>query len=89
VIDRAHIEAILVWTHESPDAWVERWLAERGLESLPMRAGLLLRGSRAAFEAAFGIDLKRVEPPVRLPVPEELSEAVASVTIPPPREMTE
>jgi hypothetical protein len=82
-----HVEAILEWGPGGPDPAVERWLAERGLEPLPMRAGLLLTGDGAAFKAAFGVDLERAEPPVRLHVPEELREAVASVTIPPPRQI--
>lgn len=84
-IDSPYNEAILEWGEGGPDPDVEHWLAERGFAYLPMRAGLLLTGSSAVFEAAFGVDLERTEPPVRLEVPEELKTAVASVTIPPPR----
>ncbi len=86
-IDWPYVEAILEWAESGHDPAVERWLAERGLAFLPMRAGLLVTGSTAAFEAAFGVDLEQLEPPVQLEVPEELRAAVASVTIPPPREI--
>ena len=88
-IDSPDTEGILEWGEGGADPAVERWLAERGFAYLPMRAGLLLTGSPAAFEAAFGVDLERMEPPVRLEVPEELKAAVASVTIPPPRQVHE
>jgi hypothetical protein len=86
MIDSPYVEAILEW-RDGGDPAVERWLAARGLGFLPMRAGLLVTGSRAVFEAAFGVDLELAEPPVRLPVPDQLSNTVASVTIPPPREI--
>ena len=71
MVDWRYVEAILEWS-DGGDPEVEHWLAEKGLGSLPMRAGLLVRGSRAAFEEAFGVDLERAEPPVRLPVPDPL-----------------
>jgi len=85
--DWPYVEAILEWGEGAPDPAVEHWLAKRGFEFLPMRAGLLLTGSRAAFEAAFGVDLEQLEPPVQFEVPEDLRGAVASVTIPSPREI--
>jgi len=86
-IDWPYLEAILEWGEGGVDPVVERWLAERGFTFLPMRAGLLVTGSTAAFEAAFGVDLEQVKPPVELEVPEALRAAVASVTIPPAREI--
>ena len=53
-----------------------------------MRAGLLVTGDRAGFEAAFGLGLSEAVPPVRLKVPAELAATVASATIPPPRRIT-
>jgi hypothetical protein len=88
MIGSPYVEAILEWGQSGRDAAAEDWLVARGFQLLPMRAGLLLTGSRAAFEGAFGIDLEHVELPVRLPVPDDLGEAVASVTIPVPREIT-
>jgi hypothetical protein len=87
MIDWSYVEAILEWGESGPDAAVEHWLTERGIEWLPMQAGLLLTGSRAAFERAFGVGLEQAEPPVRLEVPNDLRKAVASVTIPVPREI--
>jgi hypothetical protein len=87
MIDWPHVEAILEWEQHGRDASAEDWLVAHGLQVLPMRAGLLLTGSTAAFEQTFGIDLEQAEPPVRLAIPEELRGAVASVTIPVPREI--
>jgi hypothetical protein len=85
--DWPYVEAILEWGDRRMDPAVERWLAERGFSCLPMRAGLLLTGSPAAFKAAFGVDVERVDLPLRLEVPEELRGAVTSLTIPRPREI--
>jgi hypothetical protein len=89
MIDWPYVEAILEWEQRGPDAAAEHWLVAQGLQLLPMRAGLLLTGGRVAFERAFGIDLEQAEPPVRLAIPDELRQAVASVTIPIPREIYE
>jgi hypothetical protein len=89
MIDCAYVEAILEWAEGGPDPRVEDWLAGQDLEVLPMRAGLLLTGSRARFEHAFGADLGQAVPPVRLAIPDHLREAVASVTIPEPRKIHE
>jgi len=86
-IDWPYVEAILEWGERGLDPAVEQWLGERGFGFLPMRAGLLLTGSPAAFKAAFGVDLEQANPPVQLDVPEELRGSVASVTIPPPPEI--
>jgi len=53
-----------------------------------MRVGLLVSGTRAAFEEAFGVNLAGVELPVSLPVPSELDEEVSSIAIPRPPEIT-
>jgi hypothetical protein len=85
MIDPSYVEAILTVRNKERMDRVQRWLSDRGLQSAPMRAGLLAMGSRAAFETAFGIDLQHVKPPVRLEVPPELREVVSSIEIPPLR----
>lgn len=84
MIDPAHVEAFLIRSKEEMTQ-VEEWLTDRSLQPIPMQAGLLATGTRAAFEAAFGVDLANARPPVQLEVPQELREAISSIVIPPPR----
>lgn len=84
-MDEAYVEAILVWAEGGPSPFVTRWLAAHGVGSTSMRAGLLVSGPMAAFERSFGVELRNAEPPVSLPVPRDLTEVVASITIPRPR----
>jgi hypothetical protein len=84
MIDPSYIEAIVEYREGASTASVEDWLREHGLGTRPMKGGALVAGGRANFEAAFGVDLRRAEPPVQLPVPSELQLAVSSVTIPRP-----
>ncbi len=79
------VESILLWNEKGSSNSVIQWLQEHGLSTTPMRAGLLITGRRERFETAFSVDLKNVEPPLKLPVPEELKEHVASIGIPKPR----
>ena len=90
MIDWPYVEAILEWAGSGPNADAEDWLVANGLQIIPMREGLLVTGSRSAFERAFEIDLEQAVPPVRLEIPDDLDlgEAVASVTIPAPRTIT-
>jgi len=77
-----YIEAILIWSPRGLKSSVEKWFASRSLQTIPMRSGLLVTGNRIAFEEAFGIRLSDMEPPVNLPVPSDLTEAVSSIVIP-------
>ncbi|MFJ9454253.1 hypothetical protein ACIRST_04165 [Kitasatospora sp. NPDC101447] len=57
------------------------WCAGRGISVLPMAAGALVTGPAARFREAFGhgpVDSSGAE---ALPVPDELREAVRSVTV--------
>jgi hypothetical protein len=87
MIDPDYVEAIVTLTEEAMPE-VQRWLTDHGLQSVPMRAGLLATGDRAAFEAAFGVDLHDVRLPVRLEAPPELRGAVSSIVIPPLKGIT-
>lgn len=84
-----HLEAMLLWSASGPSSVVERWLAERGLQVMPMRAGLLVTGSRETFESAFGVDLEAQELPISLPVPNALRDAVAAISIRRPPDYSE
>lgn len=88
MFDDDYVEAILELAEGADASRVAEWLSDRGLHSQPMRAGLLVTGDRAGFEAAFGMGLSEAVPPVRLKVPAELAATVASATIPPPRRIT-
>jgi hypothetical protein len=79
-----YYEAIVVYAQGGGDPDVERWFAERGFRTQPMRSGLLVSGDVRAFEAAFGVDVALGERPVSFPVPVALAQAVESITIPPP-----
>jgi hypothetical protein len=88
ILDDSYIEGIVELAQPESAEHVENWLRERGLECIPMRVGFLVTGSRAVFEAAFGVSLLQPSLPFRLPIPRELRGLVASATIPPPKQMT-
>ena len=79
------IVLFLGWTQEAPHDRIRRWLADRQLETLPMKAGLAITGLRSQIEKVFCVSLENKEPPVELPVPEELQPHVLSVRWPRPR----
>jgi hypothetical protein len=81
VMSEDHVEAILLWSAKGPSPAAERWLSDRGLAVTPMRAGLLVSGSREVFEAVFGVALVGRALPVALPVPVELGDNVAAISI--------
>lgn len=76
-----HLEAILLWSAKGPSLAVERWLSNRGLAVAPIGAGLLVSGGREVFEAAFGVSLVGLDLPIDLPVPVELHDHVAAISI--------
>jgi hypothetical protein len=80
-----YVEAIATLRAPGKPAPAERWLAARDLQTRTMRAALLIQGNLRAFESAFGVDLRQALPPVNLPVPPELRDTVAAITIPAPR----
>jgi hypothetical protein len=84
-MDPVYIEALLVWNERGPSEAVRQWFVDRGFNVTPMRAGLLISGPRATFEAALSVNLRDVEPPVELHIPPEVREHVASFGIPRPR----
>ncbi|MFD7991327.1 hypothetical protein [Streptomyces mexicanus] len=60
---------------------VTRWCAARGIDVLPMAAGVLLTGSARRFSEAFGSCVGNRARAVALPVPDELRDLVRSVTV--------
>jgi len=84
-MDPDFIEALLVWNERGSSEGVRQWFIDRDFNVTPMRAGLLISGSRATFEAALSVSLGDVEPPVELPTPPEVMEHVSSFGIPRPR----
>jgi hypothetical protein len=81
-MDENFIEAILLWNEASDSQAILEWLHHKDLNAIPMRSGLLITGTRADFEAAFGIDLAEIRLPFSLPLPEIMRQHVASVQIP-------
>jgi hypothetical protein len=82
VASEDHVEAILVWSDRGPSDTVARWLTERGFAVKPMRAGLLVSGDSARFEAVFSTPLAGAERPLSLPIPATLRSNVQSIGIP-------
>lgn len=81
------IEALLLWSENGASDSVNQWLSDRSLNTIPMKAGLLITGSKRQIELAFAIDLTQAEPPIALPVPTEIKAYVASIEIPKPRQI--
>jgi hypothetical protein len=80
-----HIEALLLWNERGDSDSVRQWFVDRGFDVTPMRAGLLIAGTKAQFETVLAVDLKDAEPPIQLPIPREITQHVASFGIPRPR----
>lgn len=85
MVENDYIEAFVIWSNKGRSEAAIRWLVDRGFRTMPMKAGLLINGSKARFEAAFDVDLAVSEPPITLSVPDALGEAVSSINIPKPR----
>jgi hypothetical protein len=77
-----HLEVAFELKPGADSVPVVRWLEQRGLTTLPLVVGILATGDADAFRAAFRTELSRM-----LPVPDELSEYVASVAVVPPKEL--
>jgi hypothetical protein len=75
-------EAIVCLENTDAAASVEEWFAERRLQVLPMRAGLLVSGPATVFRALFGEFAASSAESIRLTIPTELAGRVSSITIP-------
>lgn len=85
MVSEEYLEAVLTARKPGQLDRAEHWLGAHGLRFVPLRTGLLVQGDRQTFDAAFGIDLQRATLPMSLPIPPELQDLVASITIPAPR----
>lgn len=81
-MDQTYVEAILLWGSTGSSPVVFEWFKSRGFQVQPMRAGLLVSGTRRAFETVFAVDLATATPPISLPVPEELQPFAVSIVVP-------
>ena len=81
-MSQEYFEAILIWTQNGPSPTVNQWLADRGLQAMSMRRGLLISGDGQRFEAAFQVALGSQSLPAVLPIPPELIDVVSSITVP-------
>lgn len=80
------IEALLVWNQKSANNLVGQWLQQQGLNITPMKAGLLISGTRDQFEIVFSVNLKDADTPIEIPVPVAIQEHVLSIGIPKQRQ---
>jgi hypothetical protein len=80
-----YVELFLKWTPDANADVVRHWLEQRGLTVMAMKSGLLLSGTKSQVEKAFSVSLKSIELPQNLPVPAELHDHAASITLPRPR----
>ncbi len=80
------IEALLVWNQKGANNLVSQWLQQKGLNTIPMKAGLLISGTRDQFEIVFSVNLKDADAPIEIPVPVAIQEHVLSIGIPKQRQ---
>ena len=78
-------EVLLKWGASGADPRVRQWLEARGLTAMSMRAGMLTLASPGQIEKSFGVSIEGAEPPLELPVPEELRSSISSITVLKPR----
>jgi len=80
-----YVELFLKWTADGEAPQVQTWLEKNGLSTMRMKHGLLITGSLQQIETVFGVSLKNKQPPIELPIPQELAVHVAAITLPRPR----
>jgi hypothetical protein len=76
------IEVLLLWNEKGADTSVRQWLHHNGLSTTPLKAGLLISGTRAQFEMVFAVDLDHPQTLQDVKVPAELKEHVLSIGVP-------
>lgn len=76
------VEGMVLLNKSSDASPVAAWLEQRGFQTKAMQTGLLFSGPVARVEEVFGVDLRRAEPPVDLPVPAPLTHQVSKIGIP-------
>jgi hypothetical protein len=81
--DQPWLEALVVLQPGADRAEVARWLSGNGLAAMDTATGLLARGYRPVFEAAFGVSLGQAPTasPQSLPVPAPVRHSVATISL--------
>ena len=80
-----YVELFLKWAAGGEVPQVKAWLETNGLSTMRMKHGLLITGGFQKVENVFGVSLKNKQPPIELPIPQELAPHVAAITLPRPR----
>jgi hypothetical protein len=79
-MEKQHLEVVVELRHGASSQLVTDWLAQYGLEVMPLAVGLLAMGDATAVRTAFGTG-----DPIDLAVPDALLEHVESAAIVPPK----
>ena len=80
-----HVELILQWKADADTNRVRDWLKERGIDFMPMQAGLLIFGKKETFDRNLSVSLDDITPPSQIPIPVQLQNDVTSIMLPTPR----
>ena len=80
-----YVELILKWRPSVDVDYARKWLESHDFVVTPMKAGAALLGTRRQIEKTFSTSLRDAQPPIDLPIPDELRKYVESVTFPKPR----
>jgi hypothetical protein len=83
-MEKQHMEVVVELRQGASSRVVTDWLAQFGLEVMPLTVGLLAMGDSTAVRTAFGPG-----DPVALSVPDALRDHVESAAIVPPKHFYE
>jgi hypothetical protein len=83
-MEKQHMEVVVELRPGASLRVVADWLAQFGLEVMPLAVGLLAMGDTTAVRTAFGSS-----DPLALPVPDALRDHVESAAIVPPKHFYE
>ena len=78
-------ELFLKWTPQAQRSIAEEWLKGRGFTATQTPSGLFVLATKSQIETIFAVSLEDIRRPAKLPVPKELKDHIASVTLPVPR----
>ena len=79
-MEKQHLEVVVELRQGASSQLVSDWLAQFGLDVMPLAIGLLAMGDATAVRTAFGTG-----DPIDLAVPDALLEHVESAAIVPPK----
>jgi hypothetical protein len=75
-------ELFLKWTPQAQRSIAEEWLKGRGFAATQTPSGLFVLATKSQIETTFAVSLEDIRRPAKLPVPKELKDHIASVTLP-------